>query len=132
MTTTDATKAIEQVTRQAEQHSGEPRMLRTAAPIRQGDLYLVPCEWTGEGGLERSEDRQLAPGHTKGSRHVAEGEVEVWYAPRRDALTGPLVRAFKRWVLRHPEHADVSMPSGCYQVAYQRDREMEEIARVRD
>jgi len=129
---TTATEAIQAISDQAAKHGSGERMVRTPVPIRQGDLYLDPCEWPGEGGLTRSSETQLAPGTTKGSRHVADGEVEVWARDRSGPLVGPLVRAFKRWVLRHPEHADVSMPSGCYQVGYQQDLEQEEIARVRD
>lgn len=128
----NALEALKIITAQARAHTSDERMVRTPIPLRQGDVYLEPADMPARKTLTRSENLQLAPGSTKGSRHVAEGDVEVFYTAGADPLTGPIVRALKRWTLRHPEHADVSVPSGCYQVYYQRDRESEEIARVRD
>lgn len=81
--------------------------------------------------------RQLAPGDTQGSRHVAEGDVEL-YTPNEDAalktlhrlfpktrshevqFLGPIVQASGDWTATHPEHGDRTFPPGVYQVIYQR------------
>jgi hypothetical protein len=81
--------------------------------------------------------RQLAPGDTQGSRHIAEGDVEL-YTPDADAaiktlhrlfpktkshevqFLGPIVKARGEWTAAHPEHGWRSFPAGVYQVVYQR------------
>jgi len=113
--------------------------------VRQGDIYIrAVTEIPGK----RSEikERQLAPGNTQGSRHIAEGKITLF---SRDAdrdvmrrikieedvaeeLTGPGIEANERFTITHPEHADVSLPAGKYCVTYQADYELAEIRRVAD
>ena len=76
---------------------------------------------------------QLAPGSTKGSRHIVEG-AEVFLGWEHDdkfyaatakrlgvsrdrlveALKGPVIVAKKRFTITHPEHANVVLPAGVY------------------
>lgn len=104
---------------------------RTGNAVHQGDVYLLLLDKLPD-NLTKVTDRQLAPGTTKGSRHVAEGDVEIFVARHRSPLTGPVVRAKDTWFLRHPEHADHQLPAGDYQVIYQQDHAQDEIAAVRD
>jgi len=97
---------------------------------RQGDLYVQLLGSQPE-GLSLADTHQLAPGTTQGSRHTAEG-AQVYTGSDSHPLLGPVVVASERWALRHPEHADVSLPSGCYRIGYQRDAAAEELERVRD
>ena len=102
------------------------------AVARQGDVYLHAVAADHPGGA-RTQERQLVPGATQGSRHVAVGAVEVrlgttlppWVqAPPgvlAAALLGPLLRVRRRAVVTHPEHAHVSLPVGTWQVTYQLD-----------
>ena len=109
------------------------RTLQVGEHGRQGDLYL----WFL--GTEKPEDaksplpeRQLAPGNTKGSRHVAEAPSKVLKSRHDDPLVGPRIWSDKRFEVSHPEHSNVSLPSGLYEVTYQRDLRQEERARVMD
>lgn len=121
--------------------------------IPQGDIYLTRIsddvlegrqtmqktlnkQWSdfrfGKMGKE-TQNRQLVPDNTMGSRHIVEGEVTI-YAPGHDrhALEGPVIVAGERFMLTHPEHASHSIPEGTYQVTYQRDYTSEEARRVMD
>ena len=132
--------------------------------VRQGDVYLIrlgaatkdapevlalvsairksakPGETTlkslPETIGEPTRVRQVAVGDTVGSRHVAEGSLTIYAAPAgAHALVGPIVVAFERWRLTHPEHGHFDLGAGCYQVLYQRDFKGEranEIRRVAD
>lgn len=89
--------------------------------IRQGDVYIVRIADAAHG--EITQDRQIAPGTTLGSRHVVEGAATI-YARRtteRDPAVGPMIVATETWRLTHPEHAHYVMPAGTYQVRYQVD-----------
>lgn len=125
----------------AEQAVHEVRRVRTIAIgrcVRQGDVYLHRVASDHAHGALRAgaEARQLAIGQTQGSRHIAEPPAKVYDGLRLpdwcDARTflGPCIVAVERFVVTHPEHAQVSLPAGTYQVTHQMDaRSME---RVRD
>ena len=102
--------------------------------VRQGDIYIHRVEDSHPRGKSTS-NRQLAMGETQGSRHVLDGEAEIFegstaptWAPR--ALLGPLFKLFKRATVTHPEHAHVGLPAGTYQVTHQMDART--LERVRD
>ncbi len=93
-------------------------------------------------------DRQLAPGTTQGSRHVAEGDCELLDVNRMDMavtvnrlvrggavpfqLIGPAVRCIGDVTVTHPEHGHRTLPAGGdWAVVFQRDH-AEEVRRVRD
>lgn len=103
------------------------RMARTmevgGPAIRQGDIYVWRIDGVPNGATAR-EDRQLALGNTKGSRHVALPGPKLYDLPlnKRHMLLGPVVKAPARWEITHPEHAHYSLPSGVYQVGYQLDQ----------
>lgn len=134
MSTLTATEVMARIEREAESNTAELRMVRTMQPgqiVRQGDIYL---ELLPEpvGGGKPYEGHQLAPGSTKGSRHIIEGDGLTLTQPWTGPLDGPQVEANQRFTVTHPEHAHVSLPSGCYRVTYQRDWEAEELRRVAD
>lgn len=84
----------------------------------------------------KTDDSQLVPGSTIGSRHhirEADREVVSIFAPDKNAspLVGPVIVATSRFIIEHPEHAAHSIPAGVYQVLYQRDHALE-MARVTD
>lgn len=131
----NAVAVIEKIKKQAKESTSEVRFVRTVSAgdeVRQGDVYLWPCKHPSGKAVTHSR-HQLAPGNTKGSRHIAVGRLKVW-APDKSAgpLVGPVIESDERFFVEHPEHANISLPSGCYQVGYQRDYEMEEIQRVAD
>lgn len=98
--------------------------------IRQGDVYLIAIKSLTKDWPETT-NRQLAPGLSLGSRHVVEGDVELWATPsvnlvlaqrnEGSILAGPQIRAKERFKIVHPRHAHFSLPAGLYQVAYQMD-----------
>lgn len=107
--------------------------------IRQGDLYLVAIKKPKGEFLsvttKEITDHQLAPGTTKGSRHILGTDFvgKVVDNPNKQSeLDGPIVHALKPFTLTHPKHAHFKMPTGSYRVVYQRDFLQEEIRRVRD
>ena len=102
--------------------------------IRQGDLYIRKIEKIT--GIEKIENRQLAPGMTKGSRHIVDESVELFKVSNFDInnvpqfIIGPQIKAKQNFKITHPEHADFYLPFGNYQVSYQCDWSRQE--RVRD
>lgn len=132
------TEAIEEVRasgRKASQHERKteiiPAICSIGSHVRQGDILLTFCDPKVDRG-EVTEQRQLAPGNTQGSRHIVEGDVTV-HARRGDALTGPLLIVGKGGcTVTHPEHRHYVLPEGAWAVTYERDLEQEFIARVAD
>ena len=134
---TNVKEMIEKIEKQAETHSNEDRFVRTVQMgqiIRQGDIYVERVKDNISKGKE-TQELQLAPGTSKGSRHILvkdPGNLKVYENPTNDPLDGPIIQAKKRFALNHPEHPNFSIPSGTYKITYQRDFAMEERARVRD
>lgn len=116
----------------------EYRIVRSIKPgqfIRQGDVYVLCVGDNTELG-KPSKMRQLAPGSSKGSRHIVEGDARMsigWVEPEglnlyaqaakmlrvpRErivaALAGPAIHADGAFRVTHPEHADYTLPGGCY------------------
>lgn len=97
---------------------------------RQGDIYIHRVKDDFPHG-KLLQNNQLAHGNTKGSRHIAESPSEVFdgkQAPKYLSfegnswpLIGPFVKSLKRFSISHPEHADISLPPGCYQITHQMD-----------
>jgi hypothetical protein len=83
---------------------------------------------------KKTKNRQLAPGNSKGSRHIITSKVEIFSAPTGwgDILSGPLVVADEEVVLAHPEHAHFRLPPGTYAVRFQADYSKEQIRRALD
>lgn len=124
-------------------HAAETERIGTASPgdvVRQGDLYIVALA-EPEHGAETNE-RQLAPGTTQGSRHVASGDCVI-RAERSEQLTalypdvpseliGPSIECRGDTTVTHPEHGDKVLPAGSnWAVVYQRAY-ADEILRVQD
>ncbi len=126
MDDTKAREVLRTIQEEAKGHESDLRFVRVCGPgdeIRQGDIYLYPLAEPPDAQDEGPElsDRQLAPGTTKGSRHIMTEGARVYRQYSRDPLAGPFVNARRRVVLTHPEHADISLPAGWYEVRYQRD-----------
>jgi len=93
--------------------------------VRQGDIYLHRVEDDHPRGDE-SENKQLAVGATRGSRHLAVGAncfepqaVPSWVDANQPL--GPLIVAQDSFTVTHPEHAHCELPRGTYQVTHQMD-----------
>lgn len=114
--------------------------------VRQGDIYLVCLEAPQGGDVAKS--RQLAPGSTQGSRHVAVGECRVVNANRAsvastinrlvkganvpEQLIGPVIECEGDTTITHPEHGHRILPAGSvWGCVYQRAH-AEEVRRVQD
>jgi len=140
-------KTIEQhmanLTARAVEVSQDVRIHTGKKTGHQGDVYVHPIKakpaaWSTE---NTDQSRQLATGQTVGSRHCAEGPVQVFWPASTEAAVagcpvslytddaaaqreciGPVVVATGPWTLTHPEHAHHQFPAGCYFVSYQLDR----------
>ena len=112
----------------------EYRLLREfpiGAVLRQGDVYVMRVK-SVKGAP--APNRQLAPGNSKGSRHIVEGDVQMltgWDAPKTlfadaaqvlrvprerlcSVLAGPAIVSEGAFRVTHPEHADCTLPGGSY------------------
>lgn len=114
------------------------REIAVGQHVRQGDVYLLRVAKRPACFATATTNRQLAPGTSKGSRHVAEGDAaKLFTASERDArsalahlpgvkggdrlLVGECIEAGDRFTVSHPEHAHHSLPTGCYIVLFQLD-----------
>ena len=130
-----ATEAFEKVRESVESIANDaPQGFPEAASIgdwhRQGDIQITKSEKMT--GLKPSKTNQLAPGNSKGSRHLADGDIIV-YERSGDALTGPYLEVGEKGGrVSHPEHGDCILPpNSCYVISYQRMM-AEEIKRAID
>ena len=94
--------------------------------VRQGDIYIVRvADDHAHGGP--IENRQLAQGTSKGSRHIAEPPATVYEGTTQPAkamgtvFLGPCVQSDAEFRISHPEHSDVIVPAGTYQIVHQMD-----------
>ena len=142
---TDIKDKQEEIAAYAASPLGDTRTVEEIAVgqfARQGDVYLLRVE-SVPAGAKPCADRQLAPGTTQGSRHTVTDEVDV-YRPQgfgtverlgtRENVAarsvGHVLESKERFTVSHPEHADISLPAGTYQVYHQVD--CRTLERVRD
>lgn len=125
--------------------SAQSQELRICPPGgcgHQGDVYVhhitdgvKPNEWDVLVG----EHTQVAVGEGIGSRHIATGDVKVYWPRTKTGLRlpfrfferltdgeratciGPVVISETGWTLTHPEHAHWQFPAGLCYVTYQFD-----------
>ena len=102
----------------------------------QGDVMFKRIEKVPEGSeLVKNPKSQLAPGNTRGSRHIVMDEhmahLKFYTIPKKTPLDGPVVEADAQWEVTHPDHGHVIMPKGIYQIRYQRQY-AKVLKRVRD
>lgn len=103
---------------------------------RQGDIYIERISTISKKGRE-IKSHQLAPGTSKGSRHIVQAEQSVKIftstpnlGTRAPFQAGPAIEAACDFVISHPEHAWMKMKKGLYQIWYQLDFHRKE--RVKD
>ncbi len=108
------------------------RRLDLGDVLHQGDVYLHRVADDHPRGAELG-TRKVAVGEGEGSNHIVEGHVCVYrgakFPPAVDASWArenpdclrPVVVADEECVVTHPKHSHHRIPSGVYQVTYQRD-----------
>lgn len=140
MQTIDLESSLQQIKEAAANPLGETRVvpeIEVGQFARQGDIYIVRMDKPPT-GLQATKNRQLAPGTTQGSRHTVDESVEVLVretplerraTDRGLGFEGPVLVSKDRFTVSHPEHADISLPGGCYEVVYQSDFASQQRAR---
>lgn len=129
-------KTIEEVLHEIETHVAEPELRELPRQVgevaHQGDVYLTRVADDHPRGKLLG-TRQIAVGTTIGSRHVVEGNVEVYEGTTLppdfvlpdgasvEDMLGPVVVVRSSAVLTHPEHAHHALECGTDQVTYQWD-----------
>jgi len=103
---------------------------------RQGDVMFTAIAAIPKNAklIASTDAIQLAPGTTKGSRHMLQTRPGITFYRLRNPtpLDGGYIDAKERCLITHPEHAHFDLPPGTYAVTYQRDAAAEEIRAVRD
>jgi len=136
MQTMTAEQAIQRVQTQAEsiKNDATQKFPEAASPgdsWRQGDLYITLLTDIPEGAVKISPERQLAQGDTQGARHCLDAKtgVEMFRVSQPGMLDGPIIRTDRTRTIKHPEHGNVVLPAGVYQITYQRDLDAEDRER---
>jgi len=114
---------------------GDPQTIEVMYPgdaFRQGDIFIVMLESLPEAAtkMDAPEGRQVAPGNTRGSRHCVEAtdDVTFYRVFDGDDLSDTIVDASSAgFTLRHPEHADVTVPCGTYRIVHQQNERNERV-----
>lgn len=123
-----AEKTLEKVTSSAEaiRNDETQRFPEAASPgdcWRQGDVYITLLDGVPQGAKQDAKpDPQLAPGTTKGSRHILDSldGVTCYQLHNATVLEGPVLDVTKEREVTHPEHGNVILPPGVYGITYQR------------
>lgn len=106
--------------------------LNVGEGFAQGDvaMVLLAAVPTGATPTTRPDNGQVAPGTSKGSRHLIE-DVDAKFFTVNDGnpLSDLVVSCERSFVLSHPEHANVTFDPGTYRVVHQQNEARE---RVRD
>lgn len=94
--------------------------------LRQGDVkltFVCDAENAEVTDLKVTQERQLAIGETKGSRHILEGDATIYARENDDGFTGPMIVTNKaRAIVTHPEHRHYVLPADtCWSVEYAKD-----------
>lgn len=112
------------------------RAMKIGEVVRQGDIYIHRVDPTHAHGGE-TKNHQLAMGVTLGSRHIADENFMVYegttlpsWVDRRHFLGPCIVTTSATALITHPEHANVALGPGCYQVTHQMD--IRTMQRARD
>lgn len=145
MKTKTAAQAHEEIAAEAERAKSQeiraPKAWPVGKRVRQGDveIHRVADDHPRGAVVRGPNARQLAPGITQGSRHVAEPPAVVHEGttappgalPGARVLLGPCVVVPRGGaVVSHPEHAHVRLLEGTYQVTHQLD--VQTMQRVQD
>lgn len=134
MTVLETTKVLKSIQNKAEQiKSNATRKFPEAASIgdcwRQGDIYITLLDKIPNNYKEtKNPNLQLAPGTTQGSRHCLDSlrGVTVYVNENPKMLDGPVLCCKKERTITHPEHGDVVLLCGIYEITYQRNLDSEE------
>lgn len=104
--------------------------------LPQGDIGLqmldqLPSSWR-EDTWPAQGDLQLAPGQSKGSRHMIARKfathIRIFRIDDGDALSDLGIEASEPFDLTHPEHADhLGYPAGVYRVRHQQNEQRERV-----
>jgi hypothetical protein len=108
----------------------------------QGDVCFTKLEKKPPRLTATKRVRQLAPGVSRGSRHLVSSDTLknlTFYRPsgRVNELQGPIivVKKGKKMKVDHPDHGTVVIPAGVYSVNYQRQydpKAIDQSSRVLD
>lgn len=118
--------------------ASQPVELKELLPGRafaQGDVGVAALERLPQGATQEAmpPTGQVAPGTSKGSRHCIARQdhrhVTVYRLSDGDPLSDLCLIAKEKWTLEHPDHGNVTFPSGCYRIHHQQNETFE---RVRD
>lgn len=131
--TPTAEELAEALTPEAADDTRRVHRIEPGQGVRQGDVYLR-CVEQVKRGAERfmtvgpGAKGKLGQRDAAGDRHTvtSTGQVEFYARKSRSPLVGPVLVATKRMLVSHPEHADIELPAGTYEVSYQRAHEVGE------
>lgn len=139
MTATEAFRELQTFAEHENIDNSLPKIYENMSPgdaARQGDILTIRLEGAPDDIVPDDEaGSQLAPGNTKGSRHILRSMDNVKRFRRTDARAtdGPILQLIHgEMVVDHPEHAaNIFCQEGWYSIRYQRSA-AEELARRLD
>ncbi len=134
-----AWQAFEQVQQKAESIKTDapqrfPEAASSGDTFRQGDIYVeLLADVPAEAIRDTNPTAQLAPGTTRGSRHILDAldGVTMYRLENATVLEGPVLAVSCERTITHPEHGDLILPPGVYGITYQRQFATE-LRRVAD
>ena len=114
---------------------GAPQTVPTMSPgqgFAQGDVGIIMLSAVPNcaEAISPPEGRQVAPGNTKGSRHIVADtdKVKFFRVEDGDVLSDLALDAHDSgFTLLHPEHADVTFPKGIYRIVHQQNEQRQRV-----
>ena len=100
----------------------------------QGDVGILRIKEIPESAAkDKKPNSQLAPGTTKGSRHIIADIscIDMYVKSDATPLEGSIIDCKSPTEITHPEHGNVTIPEGIYAIVYQRAY-ADELRRVAD
>lgn len=136
LTTVEYNQLVEKSKKVAVPGLRQALTMKIGQVVRQGDIYIHKVKDSHPHG-ERLKNHQLAQGLTMGSRHIADETIEVYEGVKlpewvaRNHFLGPLLVCKKATsLISHPEHSNIALGEGCFQVTMQMD--IRTMKRVQD
>jgi len=101
---------------------------------RQGDVYLQRIQGLPENAVQKERNGRLvlAEGEATGHAHAIADQAATLFGILEDGQEQLFLRADGEVVLRHEEHAPITIEEGLYRVVHQREYSPEAVRRVID
>lgn len=97
--------------------------MKLKAPIRQGDVLLVPVDKLPVGQIVKHSELTLAYGEATGHHHTLyQNADDIRSVVEEVIINGKrFIQLDTEWLLRHQEHKEIRVPPSTYEIIIERE-----------